>query len=56
MADADVQKMRETIDELLMRVELLENRISMCEDYVRDQEAKKEMAENPDAERSFRHA
>ena len=56
MADNDIQKMQELIDELLMRVDLLESRVSMCEDYVRDQEAKKEMAENPDAERSFRHA
>lgn len=56
MEEADVRKMRETIDDLNVRVELLENRISMCEDYVRDQEAKKEAEENPGLERSFRHA
>lgn len=55
MADDDIRKMRDQIDDLLTRVDLLESRISMCEDYVRDQEAKKELAENPGAERSFRH-
>ena len=56
MPEADLKTLNETISDLLLRVELLENRISMCEDYVRDQEARKEIAENPDAERSFRHA
>ena len=56
MADADIQKLKDTIDDLLVRLELVENRISMVEDYVRDQEAQKEAAENPDAQRSFRHA
>lgn len=56
MTDADIQKLKDQVDELLMRVELLESRISMCEDYVRDQEAKKEMDADPDAKRSFRHA
>jgi hypothetical protein len=56
MADADTQKLKEQIDDLLMRVDLLESRVSFCEDYVRDQEAKKEMEADPDAKRSFRHA
>lgn len=56
MADAETQKLKEQVDDLLMRVDLLESRISFCEDYVRDQEAQKEMAENPEAKRSFRHA
>ena len=56
MADMDIQSMKALVDDLLMRVEVLETRISMCEDYVRDQEAQKEAAENPDEKRSFRHA
>ena len=56
MAEVDTQKLKEQVDDLLMRVDLLESRISMCEDYVRDQEAQKEMAADPDAKRSFRHA
>ena len=56
MAEVDTQQLKEQIDDLLMRVDLLESRISMCEDYVRDQEAQKEMAADPDAKRSFRHA
>lgn len=56
MPDPDVRKMQDLIDDLMMRVEVLETRISMCEDYVRDQEAQKEMAADPEAKRSFRHA
>jgi len=56
MADSEIQKLREQVDDLLMRVDLLESRISFCEDYVRDQEARKEMEADPDAKRSFRHA
>lgn len=56
MADTDTRKLQEMIDDLLTRVDLLESRVSFCEDYVRDHEAKKELAENPNLERSFRHA
>jgi hypothetical protein len=56
MSESDVTTLRETINDLLMRVELLETRISFCEDYIREQEARREAAENPDVERSFRHA
>ena len=56
MADVETQKLKEQVDDLLMRVDLLESRISMCEDYVREQESRREMEENPDAKRSFRHA
>jgi hypothetical protein len=56
MADAETQKLKDQVDDLLTRVDLLESRISFCEDYVREQEAKREMEENPGAERSFRHA
>jgi hypothetical protein len=54
--DTDIRTLRRTIDDLLLRVEMLETRISMCEDYVRDQEARKEAEADPDAKRSFRHA
>lgn len=54
--DTEIQTLKRTIEDLLLRVELLETRISMCEDYVRDQEARKEMQDDPDAKRSFRHA
>jgi len=54
--DIEIQTLKRTIEDLLLRVELLETRISMCEDYVRDQEARKEMQDDPDAKRSFRHA
>ena len=54
--DTEIQTLKRTTDDLLMRVELLETRISMCEDYVRDQEAQKEVAGDPDAKRSFRNA
>ena len=53
---AETYKMNEQVDDLLMRVELLENRLSMLEDFIRDQEARKEMQADPDAKRSFRHA
>jgi hypothetical protein len=56
MADIDVDQLKQQVEDLLMRVELLESRVSFTEDYVRDQEAKKEMEENPEAKRSFRHA
>ena len=54
--DTDIQTLKRTIEDLLLRVELLETRISMCEDYVRDQEAQKEASQDPEAKRSFRHA
>ncbi|HEY3269373.1 MAG TPA: hypothetical protein VGM37_20870 [Armatimonadota bacterium] len=56
MADDESRDLREQVNDLLMRAELLESRVSMLEDYIRDQEAKKEMADDPNAKRSFRHA
>lgn len=56
MSDTDVAGLQQTVSDLLMRVELLETRVGFCEDYIRDLEARREAAENPDAERSFRHA
>jgi hypothetical protein len=53
---ADNDKITEMVDDLQMRVELLETRLGMLEDFVRAEEAKKEMDADPDAKRSFRHA
>ncbi|HEY3414039.1 MAG TPA: hypothetical protein VGM51_13440 [Armatimonadota bacterium] len=54
MPDSDT--MKEQVDDLLMRVELLETRLGMLEDFIRDEESRKEMSADPDAKRSFRHA
>lgn len=53
---AESDKVIEQVDDLLMRVELLENRLSMLEDFIREQESQKEMSADPEAKRSFRHA
>jgi hypothetical protein len=55
MTDNDIAKVKEQLDEILLRLETLEARVSFTEDYVREQEVQKELAENPGAERSFRH-
>lgn len=56
MPEPDIRQMQEHVEDLLTRVDLLENRLSMLEDFIRDQEARKEMSADPDAKRSFRHA
>jgi hypothetical protein len=53
---AETTNVAEQVDDLMMRVELLETRLGMLEDFIRAEESKKEMADDPDAKRSFRHA
>lgn len=53
---ADTDTMKEQVEDLMTRVDLLETRLGMLEDFIRDEESRKEMAADPDAKRSFRHA